>query len=71
RALTPARAFFAVWNGSLERYDRVWTLADFMRMTPRHIVETWIERFNAGDAAGLAELYHPDAINHQVTQDPI
>lgn len=42
-----------------------------MRMTPRHIVETWIERFNAGDAAGLAELYHPDAINHQVTQDPI
>lgn len=40
-------------------------------MTPRHIVETWIERFNAGDAAGLAELYHPDAINHQVTQDPI
>jgi hypothetical protein len=54
-----------------ERYDRVWALADFMRMTPRHIVETWIERFNAGDAAGLAELYHPDAINHQVTQDPI
>ncbi|HEL4805220.1 TPA: nuclear transport factor 2 family protein [Stenotrophomonas maltophilia] len=40
-------------------------------MTPRQIVETWIERFNAGDAAGLAELYHPDAINHQVTQDPI
>ncbi|HGM7312221.1 TPA: nuclear transport factor 2 family protein [Stenotrophomonas maltophilia] len=40
-------------------------------MTPRYIVETWIERFNAGDDAGLAELYHPDAINHQVTQDPI
>ncbi len=63
--------FSAVWNVLYERYDRVWALADFMQMTPRHIVETWIERFNAGDAAGLTELYHPDAINHQVTQDPI
>ena len=30
-----------------------------------------MERFNAGDVAGLAELYHPDAVNHQVTQDPV
>jgi len=34
-------------------------------------VETWVERFNAGDANGLAELYHEDAINHQVTQEPV
>jgi ketosteroid isomerase-like protein len=40
-------------------------------MTPRAIVETWIERFNAGDAAGLAALYAPDATNHQVTQEPV
>lgn len=40
-------------------------------MTPRQIVERWVERFNAEDAAGLAELYHEDAVNHQVTQDPI
>lgn len=40
-------------------------------MTPRQIVELWIDRFNAGDAAGLAELYHDDAINHQVTQEPV
>jgi limonene-1,2-epoxide hydrolase len=39
--------------------------------TPKQIVESWIERFNAGDAAGLAELYHPDAVNHQVTQEPV
>ena len=40
-------------------------------MTPKQIVEIWTERFNAGDAAGLADLYHPDAVNHQVTQEPV
>jgi ketosteroid isomerase-like protein len=40
-------------------------------MSPREVVECWVERFNAGDADGLAELYHPDAVNHQVTQDPV
>lgn len=40
-------------------------------MTPRQLVELWVERFNAGDADALAELYHEDAINHQVTQEPI
>lgn len=38
---------------------------------PRQLVELWVERFNAGDAAGLAELYHDDAVNHQVTQAPV
>ena len=40
-------------------------------MTPKQLVETWVARFNAGDAAGLAELYHEDAVNHQVTRDPV
>ena len=40
-------------------------------MTPREVVEEWIRRFNAGDADGLAELYREDAVNHQVTQDPV
>lgn len=40
-------------------------------MTPRQIVENWIERFNAGDAAGLADLYEDDAINHQVALEPV
>jgi len=26
-------------------------------MTPKEIVREWISRFNAGDAAGLADLY--------------
>jgi len=40
-------------------------------MTPKELVATWVERFNAGDAAGLAGLYHADAVNHQVTQEPV
>jgi ketosteroid isomerase-like protein len=40
-------------------------------MTPREVVETLVERFNAGDVAGLVELYHEDAVNHQVTQEPV
>lgn len=40
-------------------------------MSAREVVETWVERFNAADVAGLADLYHEDAVNHQVTQDPV
>lgn len=40
-------------------------------MTPRETVEIWVTNFNAADADGLAELYHVDAVNHQVTQEPI
>jgi len=35
-------------------------------MTPKELVKEWVERFNRGDAAGLAELYAPDAVNDQV-----
>jgi ketosteroid isomerase-like protein len=40
-------------------------------MTPRQVVEEWVRRFNAADAAGLAALYHDDAVNHQVVQEPV
>lgn len=40
-------------------------------MTAVEIVREWVERFNAGDAAGLSEMYHADAVNHQVTQEPV
>lgn len=40
-------------------------------MTPKEVVAAWVDRFNAGDAAGLADLYHHDAVNHQVTQEPV
>ncbi|MCF8468978.1 MAG: nuclear transport factor 2 family protein [Sneathiella sp.] len=40
-------------------------------MTPRELVEEWVWRFNAADAAALAALYAETAINHQVTQEPV
>ncbi len=40
-------------------------------MTPKALVQEWVKRFNAGDAEAIAELYHADAINHQVTNDPM
>lgn len=40
-------------------------------MTPRELIERWVQRFNAADAAGLAALYCEDAVNHQVTQAPV
>jgi limonene-1,2-epoxide hydrolase len=40
-------------------------------MTPREVVTRWIERFNEADIDGLAVLYHEDAINHQVANEPV
>jgi ketosteroid isomerase-like protein len=40
-------------------------------MTPKQVVELWLERFNAADAHELADLYHVDAVNHQVVQEPV
>ncbi|MGC5743391.1 nuclear transport factor 2 family protein [Chryseobacterium sp. NFX27] len=40
-------------------------------MKPRELLEQWIKLFNAGNAEEIAELYHGDAINHQVANQPI
>lgn len=40
-------------------------------MRPKEIVAAWIEAFNRGDADEIAGFYAEDAINHQVTQDPV
>ena len=40
-------------------------------MSPKQILEKWIELFNNADANGIAELYHEDAINHQVANEPV
>lgn len=40
-------------------------------MTPAELVREWIKRFNAADIDGLAELYAPDAVNHQVVMEPL
>jgi limonene-1,2-epoxide hydrolase len=38
---------------------------------PRELVQAWVAAFNRGDAEQIAAFYHQDAINHQVTQDPV
>jgi ketosteroid isomerase-like protein len=40
-------------------------------MTPREAVKEFVARFNAGDVDGLAEMYHDDAVNHQVPQESV
>ena len=40
-------------------------------MRPRELIMKWIEIFNEGNADEVAELYHPDAVNHQVANQPV
>jgi limonene-1,2-epoxide hydrolase len=40
-------------------------------VTPRQVVEEFVKLFNAGDAVALAELYHEDAVNHQMPEQPV
>ena len=40
-------------------------------MSLKSVVKKWVELFNEGNANVLTELYHEDAVNHQVTNDPI
>ena len=40
-------------------------------VTPKELVERWVELFNAGDADALAELYEDGAVNHQVAESPV
>ena len=40
-------------------------------MKPSEIVISFVELFNKADARGLAELYHEEAINHQVNTEPL
>lgn len=47
------------------------TYSYFRCMTPKELLQDWITTFNRADAAALAEFYHPDAVNHQVTNAPI
>lgn len=40
-------------------------------MSAKTVIENWVEAFNAGDSTRLASLYHEDATNHQVANEPI
>lgn len=40
-------------------------------MQPKYILLQWIEAFNKADCEALSMLYHEDAINHQVANEPV
>jgi limonene-1,2-epoxide hydrolase len=40
-------------------------------MKPKDILQKWVNLFNQGNANEIAELYHDDAVNHQVVNEPI
>jgi hypothetical protein len=40
-------------------------------MTPKQLVQKWVELFNRGSIEGLLNLYAVDAVNHQVVTDPL
>ncbi|NER14940.1 steroid delta-isomerase [Leptobacterium flavescens] len=40
-------------------------------MQPKELIQKWVTLFNEGKAPELAELYHEDAVNHQVANTPV
>lgn len=40
-------------------------------MTPKELIKRWGKLFNQGNSEEIAILYYEDAVNHQVTNDPV
>lgn len=40
-------------------------------LSPKQVVCKWVDAFNARDAEAIAALYHSDATNHQVANEPV
>lgn len=40
-------------------------------MSPKEIVTEWVAVFNSHDADKLSAMYHDDAVNHQVANEPV
>ena len=40
-------------------------------MKPKEVIQQFVALFNQADVNGLADLYHDDAINHQVGNEPV
>lgn len=40
-------------------------------MSPKELIEKWVETFNSGNADAIAEFYSDNAVNHQVAEQPV
>ncbi len=39
--------------------------------TPKEVLKNWVAAFNEADVNALAAMYHDDAVNHQVANEPV
>jgi limonene-1,2-epoxide hydrolase len=42
-----------------------------METPPKDVLIQWVDAFNKADVNALSELYHDDAVNHQVANKPV
>jgi len=40
-------------------------------MSPKEVIIKWVDLFNGSSVDELIELYHNDAVNHQVANEPV
>ncbi len=40
-------------------------------MHPKDLVKAWVDAFNRGDPDEMARFYDDNAVNHQVTREPV
>ena len=40
-------------------------------LSPKTVVRSWVEAFNEADVTKLGTLYAENAVNHQVTEQPV
>lgn len=40
-------------------------------LRPKEVVFQWVDAFNRQDTEAIAGLYHEDAVNHQVANEPV
>jgi len=40
-------------------------------MTPRQVLDQWIDAFNKNDSEAISRLYAGNAVNHQVANEPV
>lgn len=47
----------------------IWRKRDYVK--PKEVVSKWVDAFNNHDVEEITSLYHEDATNHQVANEPV
>ena len=46
-------------------------MEEIFMLRPKEVVCKWVDAFNNHDVEAIVSLYHDNATNHQVTNDPV